>query len=134
MGGWASSGPPPPEGGAFDNDLVCTPLREPRRSDLRCCVKRKCVSTFHGVHKSQTDGTVAVGVIVLVARDFMSDDPVQVLLKQGMKGKVEDIDEDGDAVIAFGALGKMQWVSKDNCSNLVAEHGVMTSPPPGPCR
>mmetsp|Transcript_106160 Transcript_106160/g.305230 ORF Transcript_106160/g.305230 Transcript_106160/m.305230 type:complete len:979 (+) Transcript_106160:2-2938(+) len=58
------------------------------------------------------------GDMVVVARGFKSDSDEPVRLLTGQCGIVEDIDEDGDALIAFDAHKIDQWVIASNFDKL----------------
>eukprot|EP00928_Gymnodinium_smaydae_P047396 TRINITY_DN31629_c0_g1_i1.p1 TRINITY_DN31629_c0_g1~~TRINITY_DN31629_c0_g1_i1.p1 ORF type:complete len:547 (+),score=81.99 TRINITY_DN31629_c0_g1_i1:82-1722(+) len=55
-----------------------------------------------------------VGMSVTVRENFMSDSQSPVQLQKGCAGKVEKINEEGDACINFVKVPNMQWVFKSN--------------------
>eukprot|EP00662_Eupelagonemidae_sp_cell21_P058121 gene58121-biopygen94088 len=52
------------------------------------------------------------GMKVEVAQSFMSDCSTAVKLVKGQKGKVDSVDDDGDALVDFDAHSEMLWVSQ----------------------
>lgn len=66
---------------------------------------------------SQT-GASLDGACVRVAKEMRSSSKNPVDLGIGMKGKVQKIDKEGDALIAFEGHDAKQWVKKSNLCNL----------------
>ena len=68
---------------------------------------------------------LAEGSIIKVIHSFESNDKInKVMLPIGERGKVEKIDKDGDALIAFFAYSfgnRLNWVFQQNFLNLDVE-------------
>eukprot|EP00665_Eupelagonemidae_sp_cell47_P015016 gene15016-biopygen9636 len=61
------------------------------------------------------------GLTVIVSEDFVSNSNNQVQLKKGLRGRILEIDEDGDAEIDFNGLPTSHVVLKENFSKLGPE-------------
>jgi len=65
-----------------------------------------------------------VGDTVQAARQFMTDSKHQVVVKEGERGRVVEIDTDGDLLIQFVGLQAKQWVAKGHSDRLRVVKGA----------
>jgi len=66
---------------------------------------------------------VKVGDLVVVKSAFVSNSKTGVFIEEDVYGKVSNVDDDGDAYIAFDdpGLDDPQWVFKRNLSNIIVD-------------
>lgn len=109
------------------------PLMERERltRQLSSGLSRECVLNDDQIVQLEryffgTQDTVVVQVQVL--EDFKSNSCTSVMLRKGMKGHIEKIDDDGDAYIRFNEIDAPQRVLKENFAKL-SEHSMLGKDP-----
>mmetsp|Transcript_25285 Transcript_25285/g.84445 ORF Transcript_25285/g.84445 Transcript_25285/m.84445 type:complete len:1075 (+) Transcript_25285:101-3325(+) len=69
--------------------------------------------------RASLDGHAIVeGLKVAVSHEFKSDSEGKMLLSRGMKGVVQEVDEDGDALVKFDESGTLEWIFTVNFDKL----------------
>jgi len=69
--------------------------------------------------RASLDGHAIVeGLKVAVSHEFKSDSEGKMLLSRGMKGVVQEVDEDGDALVKFDESGTLEWIFTANFDKL----------------
>lgn len=83
----------------------------------RYCVRAGDECTHHGKARwniYSIDHTYKRGERIEVAVTFQADGKMKTRLRKGLRGRIDEIDHEGDALINFDALDTRQWIKKQN--------------------
>eukprot|EP00929_Paragymnodinium_shiwhaense_P009542 TRINITY_DN113752_c0_g1_i1.p1 TRINITY_DN113752_c0_g1~~TRINITY_DN113752_c0_g1_i1.p1 ORF type:complete len:662 (-),score=128.32 TRINITY_DN113752_c0_g1_i1:190-2175(-) len=100
------------ENGQQDLDSTSAAPRLELRGDAGCCGKAP-----------------ALGSVVYAKENFESNSKVPTRIRRGCRGRIIDVDGDGDLEISFDGLSEPEWVFQENSHTLRQEEAVRRAEP-----